>query len=439
MKRLISIVLTGVLVVQTLAFSAFAATTSGVESFVTRCYEIALGREPDSEGLKGWTEKLVSGEACGVSVAYGFVNSPEFKNAGYSNSDYVEKMYNMLLGRGSDTQGKASWVSKLDAGEDREDIFAGFANSQEFYNLCNSYGVISGYYIVGSGMERNANINSFVDRLYTICLGRHGDQGGQSGWVSQLANGSIDGATAAYGFVFSPEFVGKKLDNYDYVDTLYAVFLGRTPDAPGIEAWTRNLDNKLYSREGVFNGFANSPEFSGICDNYGILRGNSSYAANTFTPVINSTGETYYLFEQASDAAYYDGAYREYDENQMVEFYSSEFYDMFSDARWWSYTDNTLKYYNVYNGSNLKTMAFSLKLKNDSSRKISFDYYYYDSQSSTYILKYSDTITPKKYGNGTFYDIDYPSTSFSNGMYLLVVTDGTARTDILMAALCLVE
>ena len=166
MKKLISIVLTGVLVVQTMAFSAFAATTSGVENFVTRCYEIALGREPDSEGLKGWTDKLVSGEACGVSVAYGFVNSPEFKNAGFSNSDYVEKMYNMLLGRESDSAGKADWVKKLNNGEDKEAIFFGFANSQEFYNLCNQYGVFSGYYIPGVGMQKNAAINSFVDRLY---------------------------------------------------------------------------------------------------------------------------------------------------------------------------------------------------------------------------------------------------------------------------------
>lgn len=431
MKKLISVILTSVLVVQTFAFSVFAAgTTSGVESFVTRCYEIALGRAPDSEGLKGWTDKLVSGEACGVSVAYGFVNSQEFKNAGFSNSEYVEKMYNMLLGRSSDTQGKASWVSKLDAGEDRESVFAGFANSQEFYNLCNSYGVISGYYITGSGMERNANINSFVDRLYTICLGRHGDQGGQSGWVSQLANGSIDGATAAYGFIFSPECIGKGLTNDAYVTMLYSTFLGRTPDEPGLMAWSCGLDNKKYSREGVFNGFANSPEFTGICDRYGIVRGNASYSAKTYTPLITATGESYYYLVQQWYEVDVNGAYENF-VNDYTAFYDRSFYDMICDYGWWNY-DGTMYSVNGYT-TDTETLAYSLELYSESSMSVKYDYYKFDDVVE---LIYSNTITPNKYSNGIYYDLDYTS-SFDVGTYLVIVTD--TSNNVLMYSFCYVD
>ncbi|MCQ2482831.1 MAG: DUF4214 domain-containing protein, partial [Clostridia bacterium] len=50
---------------QTLAYN------DGVYDFITRCYEIALDREPEKDGLEGWVDKLNSGETCGVSVAYG--------------------------------------------------------------------------------------------------------------------------------------------------------------------------------------------------------------------------------------------------------------------------------------------------------------------------------------------------------------------------------
>lgn len=277
LKKLLATALTATICFSSLAFNAFADGTTGVKDFVTRCYEIALGRAPDETGLQGWTDQLLSGDACGVSVAYGFVYSPEFQGAGYDNSTYVEKMYNMLLGRASDSAGKASWVEKLNNGEDKETIFYGFANSQEFYNLCNEYGVFSGFYLPGEGMQKNAAINGFVDRLYTICLGRHGDQGGHNGWVTNLYNGTTTGSEAAYGFIFSPEFINKNLSDKDYVSVLYATFLGRQPDDVGLNGWVDQLSSKKATRTDVFNGFANSIEFDAICSNYGIVKGTANY------------------------------------------------------------------------------------------------------------------------------------------------------------------
>ncbi|MCQ2534323.1 MAG: DUF4214 domain-containing protein [Clostridia bacterium] len=288
-KRVLSVFLAIALFIGPLTLNSSAAANSGVNDFVSRCYYIALGRSPDYAGLTGWTNKLESGEACGVSITYGFVNSPEFQNAGFTNSEYVEKMYNMLLGRSSDVAGKASWVTQLDAGRSKEDIFSGFANSEEFFNLCASYGIYSGYYISGSGMERNAAINGFVDRLYSICFGRHGDISGQGGWVMNLANGSVDGSSAAYGFIFSPEYMNKKASNVEYVKMLYSTFLGRTADEAGLNSWVSKLDYGELSREAVFNGFANSAEFSNICTQYGIERGNADYADKTYTAIYSVT------------------------------------------------------------------------------------------------------------------------------------------------------
>ncbi len=242
------------------------------ELFVTRCYEEALNRTPDSEGLANWTNSLVDRSLSGTQLAYGIIFSPEFQNRNLSNEDFVECLYQMFLDRPSDPAGKADWVSQLNNGASREVIFAGFVNSVEYFNLCRTYGLNAGYYMVGIDVNRQGAVNGFVDRLYGYCLGRSGDQGGQQNWVTQLINGSATGAQVAYGFFFSPEFMNNNYSNEVFVTILYNVCLNRAPDPDGLNNWVTALNNGADRLE-VFRGFAHSDEFTGICNNYGIVRG----------------------------------------------------------------------------------------------------------------------------------------------------------------------
>ena len=65
--------------------------------------------------------------------------SQEFTAKKYDNAAYVRRLYRALLDREPDAEGLANWVSRLDKGASREDVFKGFAGSQEFARLCASY------------------------------------------------------------------------------------------------------------------------------------------------------------------------------------------------------------------------------------------------------------------------------------------------------------
>lgn len=429
MKKFITMLLSAIMVCSMFIVPVSAYSTEGVEGFVARCYQIALGREPDDEGIKGWSEQLRSGEACGVSVAFGFVYSPEFQTAGFDNATYVEKMYNMLLGRASDEEGKAYWVDALNNGADREEIFSGFANSQEFYNLCDSYGIFAGYYINAVGMERNASINGFVNRLYTICLGRHGDMAGQAGWVSQLASGATDGCTAAHGFIFSDEYMSKNATIDEYVTMLYNTFLGREPDKSGLESWVDSYFNGR-SISKIFDGFAKSDEFKNLCDKYGINPGHSNYGRIVQLPLPSEVGPALKLFRD-NYVSIYDGTVIDETE-QCVEFFNAGFHDSALELVWWDY-DGCKAYPWIYVNT-VSTLAYSVKVESNVSEPIYFEYYYVD---NNYQLKYANTISPKHYRNGTFYDIDYTDSSFPNGTYLLIATDA-AKENVLFVANCMV-
>lgn len=115
-----------------------------VEAFVERLYECVLNRASDSKGLSEWTAQLKNQANTGADVAYGFVFSQEFKERGLSDEAYVEILYRTFLDREADAVGKNSWIAVLDSGLSRMHVFKGFVESQEFTGICQDYGIIRG-------------------------------------------------------------------------------------------------------------------------------------------------------------------------------------------------------------------------------------------------------------------------------------------------------
>ena len=241
-----------------------------VGDFVTRCYEVALGRSPDTTGYNNYLNNLNAGKACGGQVAHNFIFSQEYINKNKSNTEFVDDLYQMFFGRGRGSGEGQSWINELDAGvKDREQVFNGFVNSQEFFNLCKEYGITAGYYVSGVASSKQGGVNCFVERLYEVCLGRRSDISGQKTWASGLMAGTVTGSSCVHGFLFSPEFTNKNMNDLDFVAYTYRAFFGREPDIGGLTTWMNYLGNGG-TREGVFNGFVNSQEFRNLCSSYGI-------------------------------------------------------------------------------------------------------------------------------------------------------------------------
>ena len=118
-------------------------------------------------------------------------------------------------------------------------------------------------------------IKAFVERLYTLVLGREADSAGVEDWTNKLANQEQNGATVSYGFIFSNEFAARGLTNEQKVEIFYNTFLNRAADADGKKLWVDALDAGV-DLEKVFEGFVMSTEFAGICNSAGISAGQMS-------------------------------------------------------------------------------------------------------------------------------------------------------------------
>ena len=248
-----------------------AVDETKITDFVNRLYTLCFNRQADDEGMVTWKNALVSKSKSGATVAQGFFFSQEMKNRNLSDAEFVELLYRVMMNRSSDAGGKEYWMNRLAGGVTREGVYKGFAESQEFSNVCGAYGIDRGTVAVSQGRDRNTGVTMFVSRLYTKALGRAYDVNGLNDWCNRIVDKKwsvTDVATT--GFFHSEEFLNQRLTNEEYVKVLYRTFLDREYDAAGLRYWLGNLNSGAMSRDKVLQGFSNSAEFQKMMKDYGL-------------------------------------------------------------------------------------------------------------------------------------------------------------------------
>lgn len=222
--------------------------STGNAEIVAHIYKAAFNRNADLNGLNYWADLLDTGRAQPVDVADNFSQSAEFQSSygPLSDTQYVDQLYQNVLGRAADGGGEQFWVSAMSAGMARGQVLLGFAES--FENIHATIGTI------GDLNEGKAY------RLYQAALDHAPDDAGLAYWTGQLQHGMAE-ADVAQAFLQSPEFSARYggLNDTDFVDRLYQNVLGRSADAAGETYWTAQMNGGV-SRAGVLTGFSDSPE-----------------------------------------------------------------------------------------------------------------------------------------------------------------------------------
>jgi Ca2+-binding RTX toxin-like protein len=231
--------------------------SKGSKGQVFRIFQATLDRLPDTTGFDAWSERLGTYEQSLLQVISGFTNSPEFR-ATYGALDdlqFVNLLYQNVLGRAGEAAGVANWVGALDGGASRAQVVLGFSESREFKNKSND---------TASAYAEARGQNEFIDdvfRIYQASLDRAPDVNGLDRWSEDLANGRFI-QDVARAFVNSTEFQQEygALDNVEFVTLLYNNVLNRAPDSGGLARWIGEL-RAGEGREDVLVGFSQSAEF----------------------------------------------------------------------------------------------------------------------------------------------------------------------------------
>ncbi len=250
-------------------------TNEKVAGFVDRIYSVWLERSPESDSVKAdWVAKLQNKSWSGAMVAEYFVFSKESMDKNRTNEQFITALYKLLMDRdpASDQDGYKWWLGQMNSGMSKYQVVASFIASPEYTQICANYGIERG----SVDMDKVGTVQEFVKRFYTLAMERTADQGGVDFWTAALRRGDANGASIASNFFFSDEMNKKGISSEKYIELLYQVMMGRPADDAGKAYWLSKMDTSrpdYMSRREVLNGFICSEEFTGICKNYGIERG----------------------------------------------------------------------------------------------------------------------------------------------------------------------
>lgn len=220
-----------------------------LDSQISRLYVAYFGRQPDADGFAFWRTTRATGVAL-ADVSEAFQASTEFQATygSVDNGSFVDLVYQNVLGRSPEAEGRAYWVSQLQAGTPRGQVMVGFSESAEFIGETGT-------------VQPQSSSEAEVYRLYVAFFLRPPDQAGFDYWVSVRAGGASLSQIAA-AFAESTEFQASygALNDADFVELVYHNVLARNPDGTGVAYWQGLLASGV-TRGEMMIGFSNSLEF----------------------------------------------------------------------------------------------------------------------------------------------------------------------------------
>ena len=163
----------------------------GTGAPVVRLYFAYFLRIPDYGGLTFWMNYSRAGHSL-AEISNAFAGSSEFVNryGALSNAQFVDLVYQNVLGRAADAGGKSFWLGQLNGGMSRGQMMIGFSESAEYLSTIFS--------------------ETYVTMMYVGMLKREPDTGGFNFWVNYLDTGN-SGQTLINGFLVAPEYYSRFL------------------------------------------------------------------------------------------------------------------------------------------------------------------------------------------------------------------------------------
>ncbi len=241
------------MVILFLAFniSLFGANSTLTDSFVERLYSNIFNRTADQSGKDYWRGEFDKGKTA-LEVAKFFYDSNEMKDLNLSDEEFVNRTYKTFFDREPDDEGKSYWLGEMrEKGRLREQVFYGFAMSDEFKGVCKDYGV--------DAYDEKDLLYAFIERFYNYILQRNSDYEGREFWYERLSKGDKTASDIVKNFFFSKEFLDKNVNDDEFITIAYRTILNREPDSEGKKYWIGELKKK--SREDILTLFLASDEF----------------------------------------------------------------------------------------------------------------------------------------------------------------------------------
>ncbi|MBL9124860.1 MAG: DUF4214 domain-containing protein [Planctomycetaceae bacterium] len=185
---------------------------------VDALYQAFLKKAPDAATRASAVSRLQTGTS-EIDLAAEILGGVGYAQAGrLTPTDFVNGLYQDVLGRNADAAGRNLWLAQLSAGKSRTEVAKAILNSDE-------------------------RLNTVVEQLYRDLLGRPADAGGKAMFVGLLRGGTSIGNAAAMMLgsqEFSQRIGTSQLSTTDlaFAKAVYTDLTGRAPTSAELSSWS---------------------------------------------------------------------------------------------------------------------------------------------------------------------------------------------------------
>lgn len=233
---------------------------SDIEGIIYRAFVAVFGRDPDLAGFDIYLQGILIGNLTVADMLAEFIGSAEFQATygNLTNTQFLEQLYQNVLGRAGDPAGLQAYLDALEAGSlTRAEIVIEFINSAEFIDLISLDAFAFATNVIVSPTQ------AALYRLYQAVFNRDPDAAGFELYSNGLDINTVELAAIAAEFVASAEFTATygSLDNQAFIELLYQNVFNRDADAAGLQNYLNALESGALSRAEVVLDLAMSNEF----------------------------------------------------------------------------------------------------------------------------------------------------------------------------------
>jgi hypothetical protein len=215
------------------------------QAYIERLYEGLLGRASDSQGISFWNEQINTGAMTDEQVAQFFLTSAEYQaeNAGLSDTQFVISLYQGFLNRSPSAAEIANATTDLADGVSRAQLLTAVTDSAEAKTAL--AGTTQSVWVA----DTDAQLVTFI---YETALGRTPDTQGLEFWTNELKQG-ITPTELMHTFTSTPEFVADHGSQTTgaLIDALYQNALGRAPTTAELAKITKQFQNGTITTSGL--------------------------------------------------------------------------------------------------------------------------------------------------------------------------------------------
>ena len=254
---------------------------------ITELYNVILGRTPDEAGLNGNKAALMNGNVTHAQIAAGLFASPEGMGRALTDEQFINALYQALLGRTPNAAEVVSNKGALGSGTARAALFASFCNSQEYKNRCSAKGfswstIDPAKYPMDlpkpTIVVTEANAAAFVKTCYKQALNRTPGEGEAAGWVNEMVYGKQTAGQIAASILSVTECKDRGLSDVEFVKVVYQILLGRAASEEDANTWAGAVTAGA-TRSQVYFEILKSQECIDHCKACGFSNGSINPAA----------------------------------------------------------------------------------------------------------------------------------------------------------------